>query len=178
MILTVFAVEEVHESASGIGALGISPSAFIIQLISFVFVFLLLKKFAFKPIVNLLEERHKTIDDGVRMGLRMEKEKAKLDEEVAKTIREARASADQIISAAHKDARQVVRDAEKSALLKVDRIIDDAEARIAEESAHARRTLEKELIGLVSEATEAIVGEKVDSKKDLELVKKAMKAQK
>lgn len=178
MILTVFAVEEVHKSASGIGALGISPSAFLIQLISFVLVFILLKKFAFKPIVNLLEERHKTIDDGVRMGLRMEKEKAKLDEEVANAMRVARHEADQIIATAHKDARQIIRDAEKSAILKADRILDDAEARIAEESAHARRALEKDLIGLVSEATEAIVGEKVDAKKDAELVKNAMKAQK
>jgi F0F1-type ATP synthase membrane subunit b/b' len=51
----------------------------------------------------------------------------------------------------------------------------DAEVRIHEETEHARRNLEKELVGLVSEATETIVGEKVDAKKDAELVKKAMK---
>jgi F-type H+-transporting ATPase subunit b len=178
MNLTLFAAEESHEAASGLGALGISPGAFLIQLITFVFVFMLLKRFAFKPIVRLLEERHKTIDDGVRMGLRMEKEKAKLDEKVAIAMRDARHEADQIITAAHKDARQVVRDAEKAATARAERILEDAEQRVAEQSEHARRKLEKDLVGLVSEATETIVGEKVDAKRDAELVKRAMKGQK
>ncbi len=47
-----------------------------------------------------------------------------------------------------------------------------------EETEHARRKLEKDLVGLVSEATEAVVGEKVDAKKDAELIKKAMKGKK
>lgn len=178
MNLLLFAAEEGHEKASGLGALGISPSAFVIQLITFAFVFLLLKKFAFKPIVRLLEERHQTIDDGVRMGLKMEKEKAKLDEQVAAAMRDARHEADQIIAAAHKDARQVVRDAEKTAAARAERILEDAEARISEETEHAKRKLEKDLVGLVSEATDAIVGEKVDAKKDAELIKKAMKGRK
>jgi len=173
----LFATEEAGEASSGIGALGVSPSAFIIQLITFALVFMLLKKFAFTPISRLLEERHKTIEDGVRMGLRMEKEKAKLDEDVAKAMREARHEADQIIAAAHKDARQVVRDAEKTASTKAERILQDAEERISEETEHAKRKLEKDLVGLVSEATDAIVGEKVDAKKDAELVKRAMKGQ-
>jgi F-type H+-transporting ATPase subunit b len=108
----------------------------------------------------------------------MEKEKAKLDEKVAAELRDARHEADQIIAAAHKDARQVVRDAEKAAATRAERIIEDAEARISEETEHAKRKLEKDLVGLVSEATETIVGEKVDAKKDAELVKKALKGRK
>ena len=178
MNLLLFAAEEGHETATGLGALGVSPSAFVIQLISFAFVFLLLKRFAFKPIVRLLEERHKVIEDGVRMGLKMEKEKAKLDEKVDAALRDARHEADQIIASAHKDARQVVREAEKTAAARAERIIEDAEARISEETEHAKRKLEKDLVGLVSEATETIVGEKVDAKKDAELVKKALKGRK
>jgi F-type H+-transporting ATPase subunit b len=173
MNFLLFASEEA--SASGLGALGINAGAFVIQLISFVFVFLLLKKFAFKPIVAKLVERRQTIDDGVRMGLKMEKEKEKLDDAVAEAMRKARHEADQIIANAHKEARQVIRDAEKTAQKKTELIIADAEERAAEESAQARRRLEKDLVGLVSEATEAIVGEKVDTAKDSELVKRAMK---
>jgi F-type H+-transporting ATPase subunit b len=178
MNLLLFAAEEGHETASGLGALGVSPSAFIIQLISFAFVFLLLKRFAFKPIVRLLNERYKVIDDGVRMGLKMEKEKEKLDEKVAEAMRDARHEADQIIAAAHKDAREIVREAEKTAAARAERIIEDAEARIADETEGAKRKLEKDIVGLVSEATEAIVGEKVDPKKDAEIVKNVLKGRK
>jgi F-type H+-transporting ATPase subunit b len=181
MIQFVFASEaavEHAEKASGLGALGINPKAFLIQLISFAIVFLLLKKFAFKPITKLLVERRKVIDDGVRMGLKMEKEKEKLDEKVAAALKDARHEADQIIANAHKEAREVIRDAEKTAQSKANSMLAEAEVRLHEEASQARKHLEKELVGLVSEATEVIVGEKIDSKRDTELVKKAMKAQK
>jgi F-type H+-transporting ATPase subunit b len=178
MVQMFFAAEETAAGGSPLAALGVDGKSFLFQLITFVLVFLLLKKFAFKPITNMLAERRKVIDDGVRMGLRMEKEKAKLDDEVAKVMREARHEADQIIAGAHKESRQVIRDAEKAAQHKADLILADAEVRATEEAAQARRHLEKELVGLVSEATETIVGEKVDAKRDAELVKRAMKGQK
>lgn len=158
--------------------LGLSASAFVIQLVTFIFVFALLKKFAFNRIVKMLDERHKTIDDGVRMGMRMEAEKAKLDDEVAKVLRDARHEADEIIAAAHKDSREVLREAEKSGQRKAEAIIAEAEVRIEEDAKHARDKLEKELVGLVSEATETIVGEKVDAKRDADIVAKAMKGRK
>lgn len=177
MQYTLLAAEGAEHASSGL-PLGLSLQAFIIQLITFIFVFLLLKKFAFGPITRMLEVRRKTIEDGVRLGRKLEKEQAKLDEEVARITREARHEADRIIAAGHKDARQAVREAEKSAQVKAERILKDAEERIHEESEHARRKLEKDLVGLVSEATETIVGEKVDAAKDAELVKKAMKGRK
>lgn len=174
-----------QEASSGAGTehqeksiLGLNAGAFVIQLVTFIFVFALLKKFAFNRIVKMLDERHKTIDDGVRMGMRMEAEKAKMDEDVAKVMRGARNEADEIIAAAHKDSREVLREAEKSGQRKAESMIADAEVRIAEDAKHARDTLEKELVGLVSEATETIVGEKVDAKRDAEIVAKAMKGRK
>ncbi len=178
MIHLLFAAEEAHESASGIAALGISPAAFVIQLITFVFVFALLKRFAFGPIVRVLEERRKVIDDGVKMGQKLEKEREKLDFEVAKVMREARHEADKIIATGHKEAREVMREAEKTAHRKAEAMIADAEARIHEESQQSRRKLERDIVGLVSEATEAIVEEKVDPKKDAALIDKALKERK
>ncbi|MGH9857094.1 MAG: hypothetical protein ACRD4B_04530, partial [Acidobacteriota bacterium] len=79
------------------------------------------------------------------------------------------------IANAHKEAREIVRESEKSAQRKVDTMVSDAEVRIKEETERARRGLEKDIVGLVSEATEAIVEEKVDPKKDAELIEKAIK---
>jgi len=175
MIPFVFATEEVP--SSGIGALGISPSAFVIQFITFVFVFILLKKFAFKPIVRLLEERRQVIDDGVKLGQKLEKERAKLNEEVVKVMRDARIEADKIIGNGQKEAREIIREAEHVGQRKVDIMMTDAEARINEDTEQAKRKLEKEIVGLVSEATEVIVDEKVDAKKDAALIAKALKGQ-
>jgi F-type H+-transporting ATPase subunit b len=164
-----------ESSSSGIGALGVSLEAFVIQLITFVFVFLLLKRFAFTPIGNMLEKRRKVIEDGVKLGQKMEQEQAHLQEEAAKIIREARQEADRIIGDGQKEAREIIREAEKAGKRKVDAMLVDAEARIDEEADQARRKLEKEIAGLIAEATEAVVDEKVDSKRDAQLIEKAIK---
>ncbi len=175
MILSLFAEEA---TSSGIGALGVNLGSFIIQLLTFFIVFMLLKKFAFKPLVRLLDERRRVIDDGVKLGQKLEKERQKLDEEVIKVMRDARSEADHIISNGQKEAREIIREAEKTGQHKVDTMLIDAEARIAEESEQAKHRLEKEIVGLVSEATEAIVEEKVDTKKDAALIDKALKGRK
>jgi F-type H+-transporting ATPase subunit b len=179
MLPIVFAAESAHaEEATGLGALGVSLESFIIQLITFVLVFMLLKKFAFTPIGKMLEKRRQTIDDGVRLGQKLERQQEKMDQEAAKITKEARHEADRIISNANKDARQIQRDAEKAANRKADAMLSDAEARIKEDTQQAKQKLEKEIVGIVSEATEAIVGEKVDSKKDDEIIQKIIRKRK
>jgi len=172
----IFAAVEETGPKSGAEALSLSFSAFLIQTISFVIVFLILKRFAFKPITKMLEERRHVIDDGVKMGLQLEQERIALDAEIVKIKREAHHEADKIIATGHKEAREVMRDSEKTTARKVETMLADAEARIEEESEQARKGLEKDIIGLVSEATEALVGEKVDPKKDAELIDKILKS--
>ncbi len=162
-----------HKAEGGI--LGFSIGAFVIQLITFILVFALLKKFAFDKIVKMLDARHNTIDEGVRHGLEMQKEREKVAHETEKAVRDARHRADEIISDAHKEGRDMVRQAEKAAHQKSEALLADAEARVNEEASQAKRKLERDLVGLVSEATEAVVGEKVDASKDAELIDKALK---
>lgn len=176
MLYTLFAATDAE--ATGLGALGVNLQAFLTQLVTFLILFFILKRFAFKPIIRLLDQRHQTIDNGVRLGLKLEREREKQQAEAAKVMRDARAEADRIIATANKEAREVMRDAEKAAQRKVDAMFNDAEARIHEEMEQARRGLEKEIVGLVSEATEAIVEEKVDPKKDAKLIDKTLKGRK
>ncbi len=177
MIFTLFAATEATEAAEGL-PLGLSLNAFIIQLITFIFVFLVLKKFAFKPIVAMLEKRRQTIEDGITLGEKMEKEKAKLDETAMLVIRDARLEADKIIGIAHKESREVLRAAEHDAKGRVVSIMKEANIKIDEDTERARRVLEKDLVGLVSEATEAVVNEKITSQKDTEIAKQALKGRK
>lgn len=175
MVQFIFAATETGEHASSSLPLGIDGKTLAFQFITFLLVFLVLRRFAVKPIVALLDKRHKTIDDGVRMGLTMEKEKAKFDKQLEGVMRDARKDADKVIANANKEAREILREAEKTAQRKTDAMFADAEARIAEESKQAKRKVEKEVIEMVSAATEAIVGEKVDTAKDAKLIDKALK---
>lgn len=170
--ITNFAAE-----SSGIGALGIDGKAFLIQLITFLLAFLILKRYAFKPIVKVLNERRETIESGVKLGEQMQKEQAEFEAKVEQLLQEARQQADEIMAGAQDNARQTVREAEDKAREKAAGILKEAEARIDQDTARARKQLEKELVGLVSDATEAIIGEKVDAKKDAQLIERALKEQ-
>lgn len=173
MIPTLFAAEET--ATKGL-PLGLSLSAFVVQLVTFILAFVVLKKFAFSPIVKLLEKRRQTIEDGVLLGEKMEKVQANLKVQGEEIIREARNSADNIVAIAHKESRDVIQKAEKDAKLKAETIIKDADAQIGEDAERARRGVEKDIVGLVSEATEAVVHEKVNAKKDSEVIDKVLRS--
>lgn len=163
--------------ASGLGALGIDLKAFIIQLITFILAYVALRYFAFGRIVKLLRSRRETIEQGVRLGEEMQKQRAKLDENIEEKLRGARSQADDIIASANETGRQAIREAEDKARAKADGILDQAKQNIAQDSARARQQLEKELVGLVADATEAVLEEKVDSTKDRSLIQKFLQRQ-
>jgi F0F1-type ATP synthase membrane subunit b/b' len=70
-----------------------------------------------------------------------------------------------------------VHEAEDQARVKAEVIIKDAADRGLLETKRAWRKLEGQLTGLVTDATEAVIGEKVDSSKDSELINRALKEQ-
>ncbi len=170
-VITQFASEE----TSGLGALGVDGKAFLIQLITFILAFLVLKRFAFKPILKVLKERQDTIDKGVKLGEQMQKDKAEMDEKVADALHKARQEADKIISDAESSGRQSIQAAEDTARAKAEDMGNQASARMKQGTARAKKRLEKDLAGLVSEATEAILQEKIDAKKDSALIDRAIK---
>ncbi len=163
------------ENASGIGALGIDVKALVIQLVTFALAFLVLKKWAFGPIVRMMEERRKTIDAGVELGEKMKKDQAAFQAQKADELANARKQADGIIAEAEEASRQTVRDAEAKAAEKAAVIVKEGEERAKGEMARARKQLESEVVALISDATEAIIGEKVDATKDAQLIDRALK---
>lgn len=162
------------EEATGIAALGIDPLAILAQAATFLLLFWVIKKFALDKIVATLEERRKTIDKGVRLGYEMAEEKAKLEERIADQLRETREQADKILAEAQQEGAKVLKDAQADAAKKVESMLQDADARIDENMQKARKELEKDMRELVADATEVIIGEKLDAQKDDALIRRAL----
>ncbi len=162
------------EEVSGIGALGIDVLAILAQAFTFLVLFFIIKKFALDGIIKTLEKRRQTIDDGVRLGREMEAEKAALDAKVDDALKAARAEADEIIAGGQKEASQIIKAAEEAASRKAEAILADAHGKISEDIAAARKGLQQEMRTLVTEATEIIIEEKLDQRKDESLIKRAL----
>ncbi len=172
-IFSLFTSFGAAEETKGIGALGIDALAILAQAVTFLILFFIIKKFALEKIVATLEKRRKTIDDGIRLGREMELEKEKLDEKFESVLQKARVQADKIIADGQKESGEIIKAAEESALRKADALLADAHAKIDADIEHSRKELEHEMRNLVAEATEVIISEKLDAKKDESLIKRA-----
>ena len=161
--------------ASGPAALGINGQAFLIQLVTFLIVFLVLRQWAFKPIIKLLNERRDLIEQGVTLGEKMRAAQADAEQQVSDKLHDARRQADVLLADADKEVRAKLLAAEDGARKRAELIIAEADAKIKQDIERERKRLEKEMIGLVSEVSEAIIHEKVDDKKDAALIDRALK---
>lgn len=176
-ILIQFASETAStEEVSGFGALGIDGKAFIVQFITFLIVFWILKKYVFGKIVDILDKRQKTIDEGVKSALEMTESKEKLEKEVAKLKGDARKQADEILSESKAQSEEIIAKAEETANSKADKMISDAKKKIEEEAEKSRRNLKSEIVSLVVDTTEKLIGAKVDSARDKDIINKSLKA--
>ena len=162
-------------SSSGIGALGFSGQAFLIQLITFILAYLVLRHYAFGPIITMMRNRRETIENSVKLAEELSQEKIELEEKVEKTLHETRQKADSIIAEAQDSGRQAIREAEDKARQKAAAIVSAADTQVVQDTARARQQLEKELVGLIAETTEVIIDEKVDAKKDAQMIERALK---
>lgn len=162
------------EEKSGAAVLGIDVKVLLLQAGTFLILFFIIKKFALTGIVSTLEKRRLTIDKGVELGLEMQKAKADFDDQLKQLHVKARNEADQIIMNAQKESADIIKAAEVSATKKAEGVMKDASARIDREVKSAREGLRHEMLALVAEATEVIIDEKLDTKKDASLISRAL----
>lgn len=172
---TTTATESHTEESQGIAALGLDPFAIGAQLITFLVLFWIVKKFALSGIVKNLQTRHDDINRGLHLTAEMDKQKAELDERVEKVLKTARKDADLILAEARTESGSIIKSAEESANNRAEEILRAAEGKIEREIAEARTGLKSEMASLITEATEAILNKKLDAKEDRKLVETYLK---
>lgn len=162
------------EEAQGIAALGIDPLAILAQGVTFLLLFFIIKKFALGKIVTTLEERRKTIEGSLDKAQELNRQNEEAEKRVNALLGEARKESEDIINKSREEAGAIVATAERTATEKAEKIIADGKLQIEAEVLKAREALKKETLGLVAQATEAVLGEAVDAKKNEALIKKAL----
>lgn len=146
---------------------------FVWQLLLFVGLLLLLAKYAWKPILEAVEERENTIKDSLEAA-----EKAKADMEAVQAdnkriLKEARAERDQLLAEAKKTSTQMINAAKDAAKEEADKITAAAQAEILQEKNAAITDLKNQVAGLSIQIAEKILqGELGDQKKQEKLVEK------
>jgi F-type H+-transporting ATPase subunit b len=137
---------------------GFNRAIFASQVISFLIVAFLLKKFAYQPILKVLLERRERIEAGLKNAEQIKAELAKTESARQEILNKANVQANKFIEEARAAAAKVQEVETQKAIAAAEQII--AKARQAAEADHARMMseLRKEIGSLVVKATSAVTG--------------------
>lgn len=130
-----------------LSSLGINGPFLLAQIFNFFVLFILLRRFLFKPMVTMLESRKQRIADGLQAAelarREAEAERAQLQtqidterreamERVAAASKRGETLAAEIEGSARQDAQKILEDARNEAVRERERIIAEAQDQIAE----------------------------------------------
>ncbi len=158
-----------------LGTFGINWKLFIAQLINFSIVVFLLSKYVFGPISKKLSERSEKIQIALDDAKRIEEEKAEFEAWKTDAETKARQEASNIITSATTEAEMQKKQILEQTRLEQSKIVAGAKAQIADEEAKMVSSVKGEMADMITKATEKVLHEKIDPKKDSELIKKALK---
>jgi F-type H+-transporting ATPase subunit b len=152
-----------------------SLGLFFWQSVLFVALVLLLKKFAWKPILEAVNDREEGIKNALESAEEAKKEMQSLNADNERILNEARAERDALLKDAREIKEKIISDAKEVAQEQASGIIDAAKSAIEVEKQAAISHLKSQVANLSIEIAEKVVQKELAAKDDqLALVDKML----
>jgi F-type H+-transporting ATPase subunit b len=131
---------------------------FLSQVISFCIVAYLLQRFAYKPILAVLEERRRKIEEGQINAEKIKKELAEAEKRYQEILAKANADGQKMIDEARESAAHLSERKQQEAITAAEQIITKAREAAALEHDRTMESLKRELGRLVVDTTAKVTG--------------------
>ena len=141
---------------------------FFWQLLIFVGLILILKKFAWKPILDTLNERENTIKESLESAQKAKDEFSKIRADNEKILRKAQKERDFIISDAKKTGREIIEDSKNVAKIESEKIIENARESIIQEKDLILKDLKSQVVDISVEIASKILQKELNEKQKQE----------
>jgi F-type H+-transporting ATPase subunit b len=128
-------------------------------------------KFVWPPIIRAIEQRQKTVADGLAAAERGKQDLELASKRADELIREAKEQAQVIIAQAETRGAQLVEEAKGNAKAEGDRMLVAAKAELEQEVSRAKDTLRAQVAVLAVKGAEKILRREVDAKVHADLLK-------
>ena len=151
-------------------ALGINLGFLFVQIINFIILFLVLRKWVFGPILGVLEKRRETIAQGLEDARVAAEERANAEAEAQKIIAEAQTKASQIVREATERAESVEADIKAAAEKDAAGAREAALAEIEQDRDRMLADLRGQVAALSMAAAQKLVGEALDEQRQKALI--------
>ena len=133
-------------------------------LLAFIVVFFILKKFAWKPILESLKERETGIATSIASAETMKGEMAALKSENEEVLAQARDERAKIIKEAKDVSDKMIADAKETARGEFDRIVSEAQAAITQQKNAALIDVKNQVGNMVIEVAEKVLRRELSDK--------------
>jgi F-type H+-transporting ATPase subunit b len=137
---------------------------FVWQSIIFIGLILLLKKFAWKPILDAVNEREEGIKNALLSAENAKREMQNLKSDNEKLLAEARAERDSLMKEAREIKDKMINDAKSEAQAAGEKMISQAKAAIESEKNAAMAELKNQVSSLSLEIAEKLLQEELSNK--------------
>lgn len=145
--------------------LGINPGLLLLQVLSFLIVFVILRKWLFSPLANTLEKRRTTIAQGQEDARIAAEARANAEQEAARIIADAQAKSAHIVNEAKERAEKVVLEVKAEADKEIIKQREATLAEVAEERNRMLGDLRGQVAALAIVAAQKLLGESLDEKR-------------
>jgi F-type H+-transporting ATPase subunit b len=153
-----------------------SIGLFFWQTVIFVCLIFLLKKYAWKPILDSVNEREEGIKNALLSAEKAKEEMASLQSDNEQTLKKARLERDGLLKEAREIKQKLIDDAKNEASIEAKKILIQAQETIKSEKNAAIVDLKNQVANLSVEIAEKVLKEKLSNdKSQMELVKELVK---
>ena len=142
----------------------------------FVLLILVLKKFAWKPILSAVDQRNESISNSLLAAEKARNEIASLTANNEQIIAQAKLDRDALLKEAREMKNEIISKAKETATNEADKIISSAKEQITNEKMKALTELKNQVAAISIEMAEKVLGSELsnaDAQKDL--VNRALK---
>lgn len=141
------------------------------QTVAFLILMFLLARFAWKPVLNMINERERSIEDALASAEKAKAEMSRLINENEQLLRAARAERDVILREAKELKDQIVNDAKTQAQVEGNKIVEQARKEIQDQKQRALADVKNQVSTLSLEIARKVLQEEfADDKKQETLV--------
>ena len=169
MTLPAFILASTAEPATGnaidkiVKTFGLHWSLFFSQLIAFLVVCFLLKKFAYGPVMEMLEQRKQRIEDGEQKLVEIEKQLEESEAQKAALLEKANADSKRLIDEAKASATALAEQKAQEAVAQASVILSKASEAARAERAAMAAELKQEFGRLVVATTSQVTGKELNA---------------
>ena len=144
--------------------LDLNPGLAIWTAITFFLLLFVLRKFAWKPLLNALQSREERISSSLEQAQNAREEAKRLLEENKKNLQRAEEQAQQVIREGRAAAERLKNEIVEKANASSRRMIEQAKGEIQREKETALNELRREVVDLAIQAASKIIGEELDER--------------